>query len=466
MAGHAGVAHLSCPGPAMNRRASPVFRKAFQLLCWEAAFAMAYETWIGPTYLSGLAGELGLGVGFVTLLTAVPFMGAVGQLGGVWALRRASSCKSYTLKVTAFARAIWIVPVLATAAWALRASVQGGGFPRESWSVMLAAVACASALFATCGGTSWSFWVRNLVPAHVQGRFFGVRHRYVMVGVIVAHALATFWVGWKPGGWFAGYWVVACLAILAAALSTALLGRVPEPRDSDAVGAQSSAIGALAEPFRDARFRRVLLFGATFQGAMQLASPYFAYYFTKELHIPMGWVAFCSVLANVGCFLAAARWGRLIDRTGNPVPVVALCGLGCAVSPLMYVLPGAAVVRWIGPVDFLLNGMIHGGFTIAFTTLLFRVIPSQRGAAYFSVYTACAGVSAALAILAGGFLATALVPWGGLRALWVVAAVLRIAVVLGMLPLLREAARMREPEAPAPETRPPGPGPEKELATA
>ncbi len=56
------------------------------LLCWEAAFAVAYETWIGPTYINGLAGELGLDLKWVAFLAAVPWLGALGQIAGPWAL--------------------------------------------------------------------------------------------------------------------------------------------------------------------------------------------------------------------------------------------------------------------------------------------------------------------------------------------------------------------------------------------
>ena len=36
----------------------PISAPVLRLLYWEGAFAMVYDTWIGPTYLSGLAGEL------------------------------------------------------------------------------------------------------------------------------------------------------------------------------------------------------------------------------------------------------------------------------------------------------------------------------------------------------------------------------------------------------------------------
>lgn len=49
-----------------ERRSQLPFRKTFQLLCWEGAFAAAYDVWVSPTYLTGLAGELGIGIALVS----------------------------------------------------------------------------------------------------------------------------------------------------------------------------------------------------------------------------------------------------------------------------------------------------------------------------------------------------------------------------------------------------------------
>src|SRR3954470_12837639 len=119
--------------PPVERRnpANQRLRLSFQLLWWEGAFAMAYEVWIGPTYLTGLAGELGLSIGLVTLLAAMPWVGALGPLVGAWihGNRRVSSPRSSTLAFAAISRALWLVPMLLAGWWTLTEPV----FPARLW---------------------------------------------------------------------------------------------------------------------------------------------------------------------------------------------------------------------------------------------------------------------------------------------------------------------------------------------
>src|SRR5438094_581358 len=105
------------------------FRGIFSLLCWEGAFAMAYETWIGPVYLSGLAGEAGVSLPLLAVLTSIPWIGSIGQVFGLWAFERWPSRKRYTITVASAARALWSVPLFLAFFW-FRKSAR---FPAENW---------------------------------------------------------------------------------------------------------------------------------------------------------------------------------------------------------------------------------------------------------------------------------------------------------------------------------------------
>src|SRR4051812_31467864 len=89
---------------------------SFRLLWWEASFAIAYETWIHPTYLSGLAGELKVPLNLVSILAAIPWIGAIGQIVGPWAFERSGSVKIYVLGMASIGRSLWIIPLL-SALW-------------------------------------------------------------------------------------------------------------------------------------------------------------------------------------------------------------------------------------------------------------------------------------------------------------------------------------------------------------
>ena len=258
-------------------------RFALRFLFWEGAFAMAYETWIGPTYLSGVAGELGVSVGWVGLLAAVPAIGSIGQVLSLWLFSKSSTVKGYVLRLATLARLLWAVPIALAWIWGMQSYLHGTPFPASRWFLLTAICSCISSVIGSSSGVVWMSWVRDLVPSNFRGRFFGLRQRYTMAAVVAAHAAACFWVGWRPGGVHLGYGVLLILALLCAAISTTLLGRVPDVRRGDRAR-ESLRPGNLLEPLRHPRFGSLILFGAVFNGAMQLAGPYFPYYFTKELH--------------------------------------------------------------------------------------------------------------------------------------------------------------------------------------
>jgi hypothetical protein len=413
-------------------------RRAFELLCWEGAFAMAYEAWIvGPNYLSGLAGEAGMSAGLVTLLASFVSIGSVGQLigiWGIWRLDRPAAIRRYTLRLASAARALWLIPWILALYWGLRPEP----FPARAWFVITACTGCGSALLASSSAAAWNSWVRGLVPEGLRGRFFGLRQRYVMAGLILANGLGALWVGWKPGQRYVGYLLLGGLGLVSAACSTWLLSRVPEhASEAASAPAQPGRLSwdMLLEPLRDRRFRRVLLLGALFNGTIQMAGPYFPYFFTREAGIAMGWIAAWSMLTNLGCVLAAVPWGRKLDETGDPLPVLRLCGFFVGLSPLFYLSKSAQWITFIAPLDYFTNGLVWSGYLLGTTALLFEATPEGRNATYFSVYAAASGLAGALGVFVGGQLAVRLEPWGGFRALWVVAAALRVSVVWAMLGL-------------------------------
>lgn len=434
------------------------FRFAFQLLCWEGAFAMAYETWIGPTYLSGMAGELGVGVTLLSLLAAVPSLGSACQLLSTWAIQRSPSMKEYTIRLAVLARGLWAIPLFLGWYWGIRSFRAGGCFPANRWFAITVAASCLSSVAASSSGASWMAWVKELVPGAFRGRFFGTRLRFTMGAVTLAHAIGYFIVGWRPAGLQVGYGLLLAGALLAATVSTCLLKRVPEASalaegDSGPATGESPPVSvttemslrawlsSIREPWLNARFRNLMIFGAAFNGAIQLAGPFFPYYFTRELGIPMRTIALWTGLTNLGWFLASVSWGKRIDywqrgdtsRLGKPFWVAA--HLIC-LSPIFYVAASPGWVARIGPIDYLTNGMAWAGYTLLLTTLLLKACPRDRSAFYFSVNAAASGLGGALGTFLGGQLAVLLQPWGGFRALWWVAVATRLSVLWGMYRLL------------------------------
>lgn len=402
---------------------------------------MIHDTWTGPTYLSGLAGELHAPVIWVSLLCAAAWIGAVGQLVGAWAYERVPSYKHYTLRLALASRALWLLPLFMAGFWWHRQHSYREPFPVERWCALTAVVACGAALFGASSAAAWNSWMRALVPVTFRGRFFGERQRFVMFALIGANLIAATCVDWRPGGFLAGFALLGMFSVTGAGISTWLLSRVEDAGTPTRGGPASLREFAawVRGPLRDPGFRGALIYGAAFNGVMQLAGPYFPYYFTRELGFPMSRIAYWTVLTSLGSLIAAARWGGYLDRSGiHPRGVMRAMGSLVALSPLLYVTSSVAWVRFIAPWDYFTNGIFWMGYLLAQTTLLYRAIPlSASPALCFSIYSAAAGLCGAIGSFAGGRLAELLAPWGGFRMLFLASSLLRFAVIIGLFGWVR-----------------------------
>ncbi len=444
----------------------PPLSGTLKLLYWEAAFAMAYEAWVGLGWLSGLAGEVGISVQGMTLLAALPWVGFTGQLIALIVFRPKSSVRLRTLRLAWIARLLWVVPLLIAALLGYRSYRDGVPFPREPYFLFLATVALLVSALAQSSAVSWMSWMRGLIRGEIRGRFFGQRQRATMIAIIVANLLGAALVSWKPDGWLLGYGTLGALAVISAIVSTLLLSRVPDlsphmsaepiapivvhsPQGQRISDPPDDAhhprrLATWLRPLRRRSFLKFLLFGASFNGIVQLAGPYFSYWFTGELAIPMREVAIWGTLANVGNLVAALYWGKRIDQTKRAVPVIALSCFLIVLSPVPYIIPGADTIRLFAPFEFVINGAAWAGYQIGMTFLLFQATSSdpKQSAIEFSLYSAASGLVGAFCALLGGQLVPFLASLGGFRALWVLGSLARLIVLgVGLKWLLRDGVQ-------------------------
>jgi len=398
------------------------------LLYGEVVFAMLYETWFGRSYLSGLAGELGASVGIVTLLTGLPWIGSIGQILSAWWLSRAASAKRYAWTAMAVGRSAWICAILL----ALVPTIS-----KVQWMAWTAGIACFASICASSGEAAWLAWMHGVVPVERRGLFFGVRQRFWVIGIIAANLLGALVVGWRRGGSYTGYALLGVLAVFSGWVSLGLLAMVPPSPRSSAVGFERKEF---LKPLRDPRFRVVLVLWPLLNGVVQIMGPFFPYFFTREVGVPMSRIALWIMVSNVGSLMTVGYLGARIDRTGNALEVLRWMGLLLAVSPLLYVLPSKAAIFWVAPPEHFASGIANGGLKVAILSLLCDVTPEERNSLYFCVYTAFIGIFGALGTVVGGLLLKFFqampalqIHGSGFRAFFVAGAALRALVVIGGL---------------------------------
>jgi hypothetical protein len=406
------------------------FRKIIGILCWESIFGVAFDAWVSPSYLSGLAGELKISLSLLSVVAAIPWIGASGQILGVWAFDHCTSVKWYVLGLAGLGRALWFIPLGLAIYWGSQSYYNGARFPADAWFIIASICACLSTMIIAASNSAWMYWVKMLLPQKFQGRFFGYRQRFTMAAVILANLVAMPLVDWAPGGYHLGLGLLCSLALVSGILSVSLNAKVHDvPVENISEKRFRSFREIFGLPLKDRAFRKFLLFGVAFNGALQFSASYFPYYFTSELHIPMSYFAFWSGISSLGCFLASNYWGKRIDRTGLPYEVLWYTSLAIALAPLLFLFRSSEVIKIIAPLEYLFSGLVWSGFLLAQTKILLRLSPKGNSAVYFSVYATLCGLSGAIFTFLGGQLVQFLMNRGEFRLFWLFGSALRLFVL-------------------------------------
>lgn len=398
--------------------------------------AMAFETWVGPGYMSALAGELKIPVIWVTLLTALPWVGASGQILALSRIAQIQSLRRFCVKLAAAARLLWAIPIFAGWAAGLYCMNTGKPFPIEAWFTLTVVTASIASLVGSVSGIAWLSWMRRLIPSILHGRFFGVRQGFTMGSVMLANLIAAALLGYQTGGYRIGLAIIGALALTAAFFSTRWLSFVPDepsvsPGVIDEVRKPNYTIAEMVALFKGEgrSFSKYMIFSACFQMAVTVAGPYFPYYFTHEVKISLSTFAFWSILTNLGAFVSARFWGRTLDRS-DPHRVLWAGCLLISLSPLPYAFASFQAQYYIGPIEYFFNGVAWSAFQIAMLKILYREVPKATDTLFFSVYTALFGLGGALGTFGGGFLADQFLKLSGFQTLWWVASGIRLSVFL------------------------------------
>lgn len=163
------------------------------------------------------------------------------------------------------------------------------------------------------GGPINTGWQAQIIPEDVRTRFIG-RQTVANLAVGIAASYAA--------GWFLDLFTDAekytgFLTIFAAAGLIGLYGFLNLTRVPFVHTAEENLRGNLFAPFRDRRFRRLLLFFWSWNFAWSLASSFYNVFMLKTLLISYSTVAIFSSLSMAAMVVGSKVLGGLVDRYGS-----------------------------------------------------------------------------------------------------------------------------------------------------
>ena len=254
--------------------------RGLRLLVTEAAFSGGTAALTTGVILTAFALHLGATNVMVGVLASVPFLTQLLQLPAIGLIERWRRRKQIAVFTSLIGRAM--LAVMAALAFF------SGTLPLL---IFLGAQVILCGLGAV-GACAWNAWMRDLAPEDRMGAVFARRTMWLTGISLVLGLAAAFALDVTPPGSFrrdlvfAGMFAAGCITGL---ISARVVAAMPEPLMPPATG-PINLRELLRQPLRDGNFSRLLIFVASWQFAINFATPFFTVFIVRQLHFNISFV--------------------------------------------------------------------------------------------------------------------------------------------------------------------------------
>jgi MFS family permease len=416
-------------------------RRIMRISTLDGLFAVQYATLTAGPFLTAFLVAIGAGAFEVGLAAALPLLGGLVQpVGAEIVRRRGGHRKGVTIVAALVDALLWSLSILAVA-WLP---------PWQALPVVLLVMGVQQAATAVVAA-SWTSWISDLIPPSLRGRFFGTRNFVTNAFGAITAAAAGFAVRGADDP-IPVYLVLIAAGAAFRLVSIRFLTGQPEPIPARSI--PGGALRQLREPLAQSGFRRYVLFSAAWGFSVHFVAPFFAVYMLMQIGISVASVMTFSALGIVSNLVGQRVWGPLADRHGD-LQVMRQAGFWVAIQPFWWLLTDASGPGYfLMPVLSIIGGFVWGGFMLATGNLMMRLAPETGKTSFFAVQGALGGAFGAAGPIVGGAVAGLLAsswigqasgPFEGLKALFLVAGLLRLSswLLLNVVPEPVPGPRLR-----------------------
>jgi MFS family permease len=372
--------------------------RGLRLLVVEAAFSGGAAALTTGVILTAFALHLGASTLMVGILASIPFLAQLLQLPAIQLVERWRRRKQIAVVTSLIGRAMLAVMAVI--------SFFSGTVPLLIFLVAQFALCGLGAI----GGCAWNAWIRDLAPEERLGQVFARRTIWLTTISLVLGLAAAAALDLTPAGSparnliFAGMFAAGCITGLA---SARVVARMPEPMMPPPAG-RLDLWQLLRQPLADVNFGRLLVFVASWQFAINLATPFFTVFMVRQLHFNISFVLLLSVASQIANILAIRMWGRLSDRFANK-SVLAVCAPAYILAIVGMI--GAsqlgdrtAVKLWLVLLHLIMGATI-AGVTLTSTNIALKLSPKGSATAYVATNAMVTAIAAGVAPILGGLFA-------------------------------------------------------------
>jgi MFS family permease len=373
--------------------------RAFKLVLYDGLASEATGTLTTGVFLAGFAVQLGASNFAIGILAAVPFLVQLLQIPAVvlvehWRDRR-RICVNASFVGRCFLIMCGAVPLLG---------------PAAGIAALIGCLAIYQGMGAI-GGCAWNSWMRDLVPNQEFARFFAGRTAATTaLAIVLAFGGSVLIDTWKTNFTLPAdfaYSILFALSGLVGLVGVYLLSITPNPAMAP-VEKPPHFRTLFAAPFRDANFRRLILFLSSWNFAVNLAAPFFAVYMLKTLSYRMTDVMILTIASQLTSLASLGVWGSLIDRFGSKAvlsvsaPLFLACMLGWTLTGLPWT---QGMTFYLLFAIHMLMGLSTAGVALASTNIAMRLSPSGQATVYLAANSVVSATFAGIAPMIGGLCA-------------------------------------------------------------
>jgi MFS family permease len=373
--------------------------RVFKLVLYDGLASEAMGTLTTGVFLAGYAVALGASNAAIGVIAAIPFLVQLLQLPAVVLVERWRTRRRICVGASAIGRCF----LLACGA----APLLG---PSSGIVALIGFLAIYQAMGAI-GGCAWNSWMRDLVPNTDYGRFFGRRTAattaLATLLAILGGVVIDRWTRYFAGAPALAYSCLFIVSGLIGLYGVYLLSITPD-RAMAPVEKPTHPLALLAAPFRDANFRRLIVFLSAWNFAVNLAAPFFTVYMLKTLGYPMAKVMVLTIASQLSNLASLGVWGSLIDRFSNKA-VLSVSAPLFLVCILAWTFTG---LSWASPMTFemlfvihMLMGIATAGVALASNNIAMKLSPRGQATAYLATNSVVTSAFAAVAPITGGLAA-------------------------------------------------------------
>lgn len=355
----------------------------------------------GGTFLMAMAVLMKASNFQIGLLSSLPIFTNIFQLFSIWLVQRYNNRRAVMVISSFIAR----LPLFAIGALPFL-------FSNGTSITVLIFMLSFHYLFGSIAGASWSSWMKDLVPGHMMGSYFGHRRRMMLtlntvLSVFLALSLDYIKANY-PQYELTAYAVMFIVGGISGMLGVYALARTPEPQS---YLPKENLLKLFGKPLQNKNFRKLLVFQSAWTFALSMSTPFFSVYMMKTIGLSLSYIIGLSLISQVSTIFSIKMWGKYADRFSNKtiISIAAPIYVGCMLGYL-FISPASGHVI---AVSLLVLIHIFGGFSLAGITLALdnfgmKLAPSEEAIVYISTRNIIVALIAALAPILGGLLADVL----------------------------------------------------------